>query len=387
LAAAGALAMLAVALHLQETTMLGIVGLGFWACLAIGLPWLADPLVPLRHRLLVVLGLSVVVVVALAGLWGTGLLAKLWERYRWTALFNQEDGDRFWYYHAWLSLFYPSLWPATGVLGLLAVVARPGPGLLALAVFAVSFLLNSLAGGKSLRYLAYAYPFLFALWGIGLAELWPRLRDLFTRIARELAPAVGIGQGLGFGRAMAGLAIAFLLLANPAWLRTLSLLADVTVPPEDPYIRWQQAAPALAPYLARVETVLTTAELETLYHFGRYDVLLSRARMEELSPAENHEFGRDWRTGRPIVSQPDTLARLMDCTASGLIISHRHHWKVTFQADAATKALVEQRGTPVALPGSSLMLAWTWQQPAGWVPPAGCAELRRTLSLAPTPAG
>lgn len=383
LLAAAAVLLLLFATHLQETTMLGIVGLGLWAVLAIGLPWLCDPWISSRTKLLAVAGLLLLGIAALAAMWATGLLAELWERYRWTALFNQQDGDRFWFYHAWLSLFYPSLWPLTGLLGLLAVAVRPGPGLLALVVFAVSFLLNSFAGGKSLRYLAYAYPFLFALWGIGVAELWPRGRDLLARIASGLGPALGVGRAAMAGKVLVGLGVAFLLLANPAWLRTATLLADITVPPEEPYVRWQRAAPELAPWLARVETVVTTAELETLYHFGRYDVLLSRARLEEQNPDQNREFGRDWRTGRPIVSQAATLGRIMDCTASGILISHRLHWNVTFQADAAAKALVERRGRPLHLPPSSLMLAWTWEQPAGWSPPAGCAEVRKELKLPP----
>jgi hypothetical protein len=377
---AGALALLLLATHLQETTLLGMVGLAVWACLAVGLPWLADPLVPWRHKLLGMSGLLVLGLGAAGGLWATGELGSLWARYRWTALFNEGNGDRFWYYHAWLSLFYPSLWPATGLLGLIAVVARPVPGLLALAVFAVSFLLNSFAGGKGLRYLAYAYPFLFALWGIGIAELWPRLRDLLSRLAGETGPALGIDRAQGLGRVLAGLAVAFLLLANPAWLRSVSLLADVTIPPEEPYVRWRQAEPALAPWLNRVETVVTTAELETLYHLGRYDVLLSRSRLEEQAPERRHEMAPDWRTGRPIISRRDTLARLMDCTASGLLISHRLHWQATFQADAAAKALIEERGRPLPLPASSLIMAWTWEQPTGWVPPAGCAEIRATLA-------
>ncbi|HMR32197.1 MAG TPA: glycosyltransferase family 39 protein [Geminicoccus sp.] len=378
-----AAACLAMAAHLQDTTILGIAGLAAWIALALGLPRLADPDVPPGRKLLVAGGLLAAAAVALTGMWTTGMLAGLWARYRWAPLFNQGDSGQFWFYHGWLSLFYPSLWPATGLLGLLAIVARPGPGLLALVVFAVSFLLNSFAGPKSLRYLAYAFPFLFAVWGIGIAALWPGLRDGLRRIVEGLAPALGIAASWGtrLGRGLAACAIAFLLLGNPAWLRTGTLLADISVPPEDPYIRWQQAATALSPWLASAEVVVTTAELETLFHYGRYDLLLSRSRMEELGRDERREFGRDWRTGRPIVAEAATLGTLMDCTASGLVISHRHHWKVTFQADAAAKVLIEQRATPVQLPPGSQMLAWTWQQPAGWSPPTGCADTRRELHL------
>ena len=50
-----ALAPLMLAVYLQPTSLLGSLGLGLWAVVAIGLPWLADPGVP-RTRKLVMLG-------------------------------------------------------------------------------------------------------------------------------------------------------------------------------------------------------------------------------------------------------------------------------------------------------------------------------------------
>ncbi|NJM91166.1 MAG: hypothetical protein HC863_02620, partial [Myxococcales bacterium] len=119
-------------------------------------------------------------------LWAVGLLDELWQRYRWTEAFNADRANEVWYYHAWLSLFYPSLWPLTGLLGLLALATWQRPGGLALVVFATAFLLNSLAGAKALRYLAYAFPFLFALWGMGLATLWPWLRRALAKLGEDL---------------------------------------------------------------------------------------------------------------------------------------------------------------------------------------------------------
>ena len=372
-----ALALLLLAVQLQDTSLLGIAGLGLWAAMALGIPWLRDPAVPAGRRAAVVLGLAVAGLAVLAALGLTGELGQLWYRYRWTPVFNEGASDRFWFYHAWLNLYYPTLWPAVGLLSIVALRAAPRPAGLALIVFAVSFLLNSFAGPKSLRYLAYGFPFLFALWGIGLAALWPRLRYVTEDLAHELGPALGVagrwGRRLGFTLVAAG--FLFLLLANPAWLRTATLLADIPVPPEEPYVYWQEAADELAPWVQRSAVVVTTSELETLYHLGRYDVLLSRSRLSELPQPQKHEFGRDWRTGRPVISEAASLARIIDCNPSGLVVTVAHHWSRTFQADEATKLLVEERAQPVPLPPHSRILAWSWQQPAGWSAAADCTDL------------
>jgi hypothetical protein len=372
-----ALAALGLAASLQPTSLIGGVGLGLWALLAGGGPWLADPTVPSRRRLAVAAtGLALLLVAGL-GLGLGGELAALWQRYRATPLFLEASRGDFWYYHLWYSLYYPSLWPAVGLLALAGLVAWPRPGLLALVVFATAFLLNSLAGPKNLRYIAYAQPFLFALWGLGIAALWERGRDLLgwlvERLERlpplpwpwseRLARALVVGAGLG------------LLVANPAWLRTVTLLADVTVPGEEPNIHWSEARPVLAPLLDRAELVVTTAELETLYHLGRYDLLLNRSRLSELPDAERHEFGRDWRTGRPVISRRDSLALVMDCASFGLIVSPVMNWSRDVHLDEATRELIRARARPVPLPPASRVLAWTWEAPAVGPRPADCARL------------
>jgi hypothetical protein len=278
------------------------------------------------------------------------------------------------------------LWPATGLLGLLAVVVAPRPAGMALVVFATAFILNSFAGPKNLRYLAYGYPFLFVLWGIGLAALWGGVRRLFDELRLGIGPALGLTAPWArhIGLALAAVATLFLVLANSAWLRTATLLADIAVPPEEPYVHWREAADALSPWVRKVSVVVTTSELETLYHLGRYDILLSRSRLGELPASQQHEFGRDWRTGRPIIAQAQSMALLLDCSPSGLVLTTAYQWSQTFHADAVTKQLVEKRAHPLALPAHSQILAWTWEQPAGWTAPTACVSLP---ALPTTPSG
>jgi hypothetical protein len=366
--------------HLQPTTLLGAAGLGLWAAGAALLPPLLDPATPARRRAGVaaaVLGLGLA---ALAALWAAGLPAELWREYRSVPIFNQGNRDEFWYYHAWYSLLYPTLWPLTGVLALAALAARPGPAGLALCVFAVGFLLNSFGGQKSLRYIAYAQPFLFALWGMGLAALWGPLKGLAAglagRLATALTPPAAPAAARPAARGLLALALLFLLLANPAWLRTAGLLAEVDLPGEEPSPDWAAARPALEPLLARVAVVVTTEELGALYYLDRYDVRFSPSKMGEIPEEDRREFAADPRTGRPVVATPESLALLMDCHPEGLFLLASRQWGREHIFSEAVRRLILERATPVPLPRGTRVTAYAWRNPEGAPRPgAACASL------------
>lgn len=386
--AALSLAALSLAVHLQPTTFLGLSGLGAWLAGVLLLPVLLDPLVSRRTKLLLLGGLFGLVLLLLAGMYASGHLAKFWHLYRYTPPFNRGTIDQFWYYHAWYSLFYPSLWPATGLLGLAALAARPRPAGLLLTVFAVAFLLNSFAAAKSLRYIAYAQPFLFALWGIGLAALTDGLGRFLAGLRRRLDDALDLAvpwsRGLAGGLVAA--AVAFLVLANPAWLRTASLLAGITVPPERPSTNWPAAREALLPWLERADIVISTEELGTLYFLGRYDVRYSPSKMDELAPGQERDFGSDPRTGRPIAAGPAALERLFQCYDSGLILGPAGDWGRPYKINDAIGRLITTYAQPIELPRRSRVYAYAWQRPAGSPKPAACAELPpipRTPLIAP----
>ena len=370
------LAALLLAAELQSTSLIGGIGLALWVGLAVVLPWLLDPRSgsPARRAGLVLAG-AALAALAVAGLWASGELADLWYQYRWTPLFNAENSDRFWFYHQWLMLYYPSLWPLVGVLGLLAATRWPRPGLLAVAVTATALLLSSFAGPKNLRYVAYVYPFLFVIWGLGLAAAWPWLRDLgralVVRLGERLPPPLaGPLPGL-----LAGGAILLLVLANPFWLRTGLVLADVTIPPEEPNVRWSLARDELAPWVERAQVVVTATELETLYHLGRYDFLVSRSRLSELPAGRREEFARDFRTGRAVIGEAASLERVIDCYDSGLFIATVQQWNRGIQFDASARMLVERRLEPLSLPRGSQLVAYTWERPSPAERPADCTAV------------
>jgi hypothetical protein len=372
---------LLLAVHLQPTTLLGAAGLALWAAAALAVPPLLGPRrAPARRRAVALLAAaSALGALALAGAWASGLLAEFWDEYRSVPLFNRASQNQFWYYHAWYGLLYPTLWPLTGVLAAAALAYRPRPAGLALAVFATGFLLNSFGGPKNLRYLAYAQPFLFALWAIGLVWLWGPLRaatgglrDRLAAAARPTFPGPWPGR---LSRALLAAGLLFVLLANPAWLRTATLLADVPVPGEDPAPDWTAARPALEPLLARVPVVVTTEELGALYYLGRYDVRFSPSKMGEIPEGDRREFAADPRTGRPVIATRESLELVLDCHPEGLFLLLARQWGRDYIFAEPVRRLLLDRAEPVPLPAGVGVAAYAWRNPEGAPRPAACAGL------------
>ena len=376
-----ALPFLALAVQLQPTTLLGLVGLGAWAAGALLLPWLGSRAAPARTRLLAVLGLVLGGLLVLAGLHLGGQLAKLWAVYRSTPAFNEDSVGDFWFYHAWYSLLYPSLWPLVGVLGLAAVARWPRPTGFALVVFAVGFLLNSFAASKGLRYIFYTQIFLFVPWALGLVVLWQGLVGFVGGLTRRLGMTLQplTGRGVAIARLLVAGALLFLVAANPAWLRSTLLLADATVPPEKPRTDWSAARAALRPWLETADVVVTTEELGALYFLGRYDVRFSPSKMGELAPGERHEFGIDPRTGRPVIAENASVERLVACLDKGLVVGPRHHLGMAILVNPALEAFLRGHARRLDLPPASRLYAFGWDHPNGWTPPpdAGCDGLPR----------
>lgn len=317
-------------------------------------------------------GGAVLLVVALA----LGIPQDLYARYRAVPIFNARFADEFWYYHVWYALFYPTLWTLVGVLSLIALCVAPRPASLALVLFVTSFLLNSFAAPKGLRYLAYAQPFLFILWGIALAYLLAHARSAIAWLTARLGRVLPLPP-LWAKRASWGLvagALAVLVLGNPAWIRTTALLADVTIPPEKPPADWRGAKPHLEPYLERVDVVLTTEELGMLYFLGRYDIRFSPSKMQETWPEERHEFGLDMRTGRPVIASADAVELLVRCRPSGLIVGPAADWGKPHLINSEVAARIKLLTRPIELPERLHMYAYRWER--GTADPEACAAIK-----------
>ncbi len=391
---AGALAALTfgLALALQKTTLIGIGGVALWAGLVVGRPWLIR-LDPGRRWLAIaagiVLGIAALALLALSGIGG-----KLLGAFRWTPDWAAASKNQFWSYHAFLTLYYPTLWSVTGIAALIAMAYRPRPVGFCLCIFMPAFLLQSIGGMKHLRYLYYIMPFLFVIWGVALAHLtlrfWPFLKDATDKTLDVLAPNL---PRRALRNGLIGAALLFTLFANAASVKTVAMLAGVTVPPMTKPPEWDVASEALEPWLEDAN-LLTTSEMETLYAFDRYDILISNSRMSELlrnngghlDGQDIGEFSMDWRTGRPVVSEPSSIELIMSCFEKGVIVSNVYRWRFGPQLDDEVADVIEANATKVDLPPSSMITAYRWPPAVGPSATGGASTAGRTSSASSSPA-
>ena len=374
LLAAGTLGAFALALHLQPVTLIGVLGIGTWIALARVLPWLTASL-PAPRRWLI--GGAAVALGGLAGLLvlqttpGAALLAQ----YRATPLWMAELSAPVWFYHLELLQDFPTLWSLTGLAVLVGLASRPQPTAFCACVFAVAFVALSFAGPKGPRFAYHVLPFLFVLWGIALAGIWPRLWGFVEEAARRARAWLGLDWAGRWGTyAILGLVLAQAVLANGTSIKSAAELLGVDLLP-DPARAWASVRPQLEPWLDAT-VVVTTSELPALYYLGRHDLLVSRSRLEELQVAE---FGLDRRTGRPVISTARSLELVMDCYPDGLIVTSAGAWRDPADLDAATADLITTRATPLALEDDR-MLAFAWQRPPDAPRPAACPPLPTVAS-------
>ncbi len=380
-----AAAMLTVlALHLQPTTYLGLAALASWVVPALVLRLLKRSDLSRSVRLAWLVGGALLILGGAATAVASGKLAELWNLYREPQLFNLPMKGQFWFYYLWYLLLYPTLWTSIGVLAIVAIVRAPLLGGVATVVFAVSFVLSSLGGSKGLRYIAYAQPFLFILWGVSIAALLPVVPTVLGRLAERLEGVlVAFGAAARFtSRVLIGGACATVLLANPFWLRTASVLADLPLGPETPDTDWRRAAPVLVPLLRETAVVINTEELGPLFYFDRHDILFNPSKLAELPSGIRSDYARDPRTGRPVIGSLEALETVIRCSPSGLFLAPAVHWRRPYLATPEAVDLLERLAEPVEMPPDSHVFVYRWRHD----PPEGL-EACRGLPLPPGATG
>ncbi|HXE56443.1 MAG TPA: glycosyltransferase family 39 protein [Gemmatimonadales bacterium] len=376
--------LLGVALHLQQTTLIGLAALGSWvaAALVLRLP----PPRRLR-RSAAALGAGMV---ALAALAQTETGRELWRLYRYTALWASAQESNVRWYADWLMARYPVLWALLPMAALTALARRRAPAAFCLTVFTLALLLHSFAGFKQERFIYYALPFFFVVWGIALAALAPG----FVRLARRLAgrpPSHADPASHPAGRVMVvGLVagcVGFAAYANSAVV--LGVRMVFPEPGRRPYQEadWGAAAPRLAALADSVEVVVTSAGPKAQYFVGRFDYGLSATELMDYG-RDTPEFVRDPRTGRPLISQVGSIERVMSCHATGLAIVEQLHWGRRWSVPPDVAEYVAAHADSVALPPAWGLLVYRWREPAS-VPSEPCppdaAELSsRTRAGAPS---
>lgn len=374
------MALFALAVWMQPTTFMGLVGVAVWGCGVVVLRVLADTKKSWTDKAWLLGLLFAVGLVVLLAATSSGWLQSMVIRYRQTALFSVHTRDEFWFYHVRYMMLYPTLWSLTSIVAVGAMLKVPRFGCHAVVIFSISFLLTSFGGMKATRYLSFAQPFLFIIWGVGLASVAPLLSAAARTAREELRRWDALPQRLSkMIVAVVAVAVALiLLLMNPFWLRSAAMIGNVALPMEVPNTDWRAARTSLEWWTANADIMITTEELGAIYFLGRSDVRYSASKLGEIANmGQGFEFGIDWRTGRPVISKPESLRQLIECFDRGLVVGPIQHWGDRLRISEEAKSVIQKYARPIAVPKESYLYAWAWDHGPREPRPTYCAGLGR----------
>jgi len=354
--AAATLVVLGLALHLQITTYIAFVPLTFW----IGLRVIGGLVSGRAQDFTIVWGAAILAAVFVVGavvVLATDYGASILKVFRSTPLWNLENRDRLEYYVVSLVLRYPTFFSLFPVAAIYAISKRPAVASLCATIFTVSFLLLSFGGSKAERYIFFAMPFFFAVWGIALSEGMRQLSNGFRMhtdaAARRLLRGRGIPIGLHW--CITGLVLVFIMFTNTAFPLGLKMVFN----PRPVPAKWQVVEPVLRPIATVSDVVLTTEDINALYFIGRHDMFISATKLSEQKPKV--EFTVDRRTGRPIISTAKSLKRVMACYPTGLIIAEDYHWLHEVYVTEAIAFLITSQAERIELAENAGIRAYRWR--------------------------
>lgn len=291
-----AVALLAIANSLQVLTLVGLAGAFAWLILALVSPSLQkDGRSRAVGAMLAAIGL-----LGASAMWASGQFADM------LALFFEApphigDGNpAFWFYLTELLTEHTSLTLLTPLACVAAVRADKPAASLCIAVAGTALAVQSISPWAADRYIAYVVPFLFVIWALAL-DRWVDL--IQTRFDVQRATAT----------AFTSIALIATNLSLP-----YSLLLAVGFQRTPPAVRWENAGPELHAAVEDAVVVASFREFETLYTFGRVDVVVNSHRTYATWTGE--DFDRDVRTGWPVVNSQKGAENLIRCTPGGLFL-------------------------------------------------------------------
>lgn len=159
------------------------------------------------------------------------------------------------------------------------------------------------------------------------------------------------------------------------FIQTFKIVRDGPLTQHPGYsVNWPAASEALKPLLQEADVVITTNALGALYYLNRFDYDMNKSHLYEIQDGE--EFPIDSETGRPVISEPESLQRIISCYRSGLFVAAKWQWhneRTGISREAAE--LLRTYAEPVKLDPAWSVMAFTWTHAR--LPAADCSAIRR----------
>jgi hypothetical protein len=238
--------------------------------------------------------------------------------------------------------------------------------------------LFSLAAQKDERYAFYILPFIAVLLGVGLAtaltaylgwlqRMLPAMLTGFMTVARAKYLAIGL----------AAVSALFAFVNNPPASDVLRMLGGASTTERLDYswiANWPAEVAALRPVVEPPTILVTSSGMKAVYYFGGYDFELNANVADETNT--RRDFGIDPRTGRQVMSLPDSTELLMSCYPDIVFIFDESRWSRDTAVPVATSALIEARSERLPTNPNSKLMAFRATNPGATESANMCKELR-----------
>jgi 4-amino-4-deoxy-L-arabinose transferase-like glycosyltransferase len=377
--AAGALFGAALAYELQATTVIALCAFAFWVAVVVADRLLrAAPTPAAKGR--VVGALAGAALVMAAGLWLSGLAEMFWKEFQtttyWGATESRAGNIRF--YHQTLDKNLGIFWSLVPIAAAVAIVRRRSEMLFLATFVGITLALHSLAAQKDERYVFYIAPFIAALLGAGLATAICH----YAAWLRRGTPAVLEPAGLRrFAAPVAGVVAAatvlFVFANNPPVADMLRMLAGAPSVERLDYswvANWPAEVETVKPLVAPPTILVTSSGMKAVYYLGDYDFELNANVADETDTRQ--DFGIDPRTGRQVLSRPESVELLLRCYPHIVFVADESRWSRDTAVPVATSALIEARAERVPTEPDSKLLVFKVSNPAASPSAEFCKEFR-----------
>jgi 4-amino-4-deoxy-L-arabinose transferase-like glycosyltransferase len=370
--AAAAVALL-VAWHLTALTVVGAAALGAGLVL-IGHRDMLSWVTARTANLLVTGAAAAALVVAAADWWSSGGAATAWFLFNYADMWAAGNRNYIRYYHDYLNRQYGALWGLFPLLALAALLVKPRPVLFCGAILGTAFAFHSIAAWKVDRYIFYALPAFFIISGItaGTALVW---------LHRQATGAALKRAGLRIPSVVMSAVLVLLLLftarfgwtVNNAFFQATAIVTSGPTGRPPPYAQsdWDGAVPHLRPWLDQGAVVVASANLKSIYSLGRMDYEVAATHLNDLN-GRQAEFTVLGKTGRPAVSQVESVAAIVACHAVGIVVVEEHHWGRDWAVPPETAAYITARMESIALPQELQLYAFAWRTDVSSENPGEC---------------
>jgi len=346
-----------IAAHLQTTTAIAALVVSVWMGTEF-VGWWTRAERAKRRRAAVwgVLICTVGIPAVWMGIEFSGALDHMIDKFQTPRLWSMSHRNEVVYYHRFFNENYPLLWAGFPFAALAALASRRRPAWFCLVVFCLAFAIHSLMPFKSTRYLSYAWPCFFAVWAIALDGLLVWLHGQAKAVIGQVFgewSASSKAVGYGIGCFLIG-GLAFAAMVSPSYKLSRKMLTGETLGPlarED----WSAVVETLKPIADETGFVVSSTPPKAVYYLDRIDVTLSVSQA-----AGREEFAIHRLTGRPVITTAESVQRLMEEHANGLIVVESAHFGARWYVPRETALYIESHTQPIELPPESGVRAFRW---------------------------